>query len=662
MMFIDLEKAYDRVPREFLWRCSDAKRVPVAYIRSIQDMYDGEVTWCMLFANDVVLIDETRGGVNDKLEIWRQTLESKGFQLSRTKMEYLECKFSNMSQEDGVVVKLDSQAIQKRESFKYLGSIIQGNGEIDEDITHRIGAGWLKWRLASGVLCDNKVPPKLKGKFYRVVVQTAMLYGAECWPVKNFYIQKVKVAKMRMLQWICGHTKKDRVRNEIIREKVGVASVEDKLKETKSSSSKGTSAAARLHPPLYELALQALCQSGAEDNKHGEEKYLKRDNPNANSSSAEELVKTFSIDRYPVKMQCAGATNLMGNFVVKSAMEKPFDAFRKILREQKLDVYFKESCFGKYLDLSEDNNARFQMKMVYYGMPVCFGWKEFAIVTGIKYYSPSPSQVIPTLTQKKTLRIPKKGKEKSSNHDDLVSIVGPSFKNKNLIEALKVKGLSKKHKQSLCLVCGSGSGVTVGANNVSLTVFETTSHYDYDHTGCTKFSPDFATSTECSACKCQDCKAKHNGVINAINTLTAYVKKMTSKRDVIPSKRISYPCTPLETKTAKGEGKILSSVQRPQRAALAEEVYIPINCGDEFHWVLAVVILKERRTRVYDSMSQRRCSGPSSEIQKLAKILPTYLDMSDFLNQKVRTDWLTIEAYRDKIGNPFDVQYVEGIA
>ncbi|PHT43144.1 hypothetical protein CQW23_17169 [Capsicum baccatum] len=43
-------------------------------------------------------------------------------------------------------------------------------------------------------------------------------------------------------------------------------------------------------------------------------------------------------------------------------------------------------------------------------------------------------------------------------------------------------------------------------------------------------------------------------------------------------------------------------------------------------------------------------SGPSSEIQKLDKILPTYLDMSDFLDQKVRTDWSTIEAYQDKIG------------
>ena len=60
---------------------------------------------------------------------------------------------------------------------------------------------------------------------------------------------------------------------------------------------------------------------------------------------------------------------------------------------------------------------------------------------------------------------------------------------------------------------GSGSGVAVGADDASLTVFETTNHYDYDHTSYT----DFAPSSKCSTCKCQDCKAKHDGVINAIN-------------------------------------------------------------------------------------------------------------------------------------------------
>ncbi|KAF3657800.1 Telomere repeat-binding factor 1 [Capsicum annuum] len=120
----------------------------------------------------------------------------------------------------------------ERDSFKYLGFIIQGNGEIDEDVTYRIGAGWLKWRLTSGVLCDKKVPSKLTGKFYKVAVRSAMLYGAECWSLKDSHIQKLKVVEIRMLRWMCGLTRRVKVRNEIIREKVRVTSVEDKDAES----------------------------------------------------------------------------------------------------------------------------------------------------------------------------------------------------------------------------------------------------------------------------------------------------------------------------------------------------------------------------------------------------------------------------------------------
>ncbi|PHT65158.1 Pleiotropic drug resistance protein 1 [Capsicum annuum] len=100
--------------------------------------------------------------------------------------------------------------------------------KVDANLANSTG-----WKLASGVLCDKKVPPKLKGKFYRVVVRPALLYGAECWPVKNSHIQKMKVAEMRMLRWMCGLTRGDRVRNETIREKVGVTSVECKMREAR---------------------------------------------------------------------------------------------------------------------------------------------------------------------------------------------------------------------------------------------------------------------------------------------------------------------------------------------------------------------------------------------------------------------------------------------
>ena len=39
MVFIYLEKAYDRVPRQELWRCLREKMVPEKYVRLIKEMY-----------------------------------------------------------------------------------------------------------------------------------------------------------------------------------------------------------------------------------------------------------------------------------------------------------------------------------------------------------------------------------------------------------------------------------------------------------------------------------------------------------------------------------------------------------------------------------------------------------------------------------------------
>ena len=60
-----------------------------------------------------------------------------------------------------------------------------------------------------------------------------MLYGSECWATKKQHIDKMHVAEMRMLRWMCGKTRKDRVRNDHIREMVGVAPIEDKLRENR---------------------------------------------------------------------------------------------------------------------------------------------------------------------------------------------------------------------------------------------------------------------------------------------------------------------------------------------------------------------------------------------------------------------------------------------
>ena len=70
----------------------------------------GDIPWCMLFADDVVLVDESRTWVNQKLELWRETLESKGFRLSRTKTKYMRCDFGTTTQEEKDI-SLEGQAV-----------------------------------------------------------------------------------------------------------------------------------------------------------------------------------------------------------------------------------------------------------------------------------------------------------------------------------------------------------------------------------------------------------------------------------------------------------------------------------------------------------------------------------------------------------------------
>ncbi|PHT50412.1 hypothetical protein CQW23_10159 [Capsicum baccatum] len=95
-----------------------------------------------------------------------------------------------------------------------------------------------------------------------------------------------------------------------------------------------------------------------------------------------------------------------------------------------------------------------------------------------------------------------------------------------------------------------------------------------------------------------------------------------------------------------------------------DEVYVPINYNEKFPWVLAVFALKDRRIRVYDSLSSLRNIESINEINKLAAMLPTYLSDNRFFKEISRTDWVNLEEYKDKITqktqflneHPFEVE------
>ena len=92
-------------------------------------------------------------------------------------------------------------------------------------------AGWNGWRKVSGVICDRRLPAKVKGKVYSSVVRPAMIYGLETVAVTKKQVEEMEVAEMKMLRFAMGVTRKDQIRNKYIRGTAKVERLGTKMRE-----------------------------------------------------------------------------------------------------------------------------------------------------------------------------------------------------------------------------------------------------------------------------------------------------------------------------------------------------------------------------------------------------------------------------------------------
>ena len=83
------------------------------------------------------------------------------------------------------------------------------------------------------MLCDKRMPVKLKGKVYKTVVRLAMMYGMEATPIKKVNEKRMNVAEMKMFRWMSGITRRDRIPNTRIKGSVQVAELSKKVQEAR---------------------------------------------------------------------------------------------------------------------------------------------------------------------------------------------------------------------------------------------------------------------------------------------------------------------------------------------------------------------------------------------------------------------------------------------
>ena len=110
---------------------------------------------------------------------------------------------------------------------------MQESGGCEREVKKRVQAGWNGLRRVSGVICDKRLPARVKGKVYSSVVRPAMVYGLETVAVTKKQVEEMEVAEMKMLRFTMGVTRKDKIRNEHIRSTVKVERLGMKMREAR---------------------------------------------------------------------------------------------------------------------------------------------------------------------------------------------------------------------------------------------------------------------------------------------------------------------------------------------------------------------------------------------------------------------------------------------
>ena len=174
----------------------------------------------MMFADDVVLCAREKDVLELEKEQWREASEKRGMRVSRTNIETMCLNRTPLGS-----LKMQSDKLPQVTEFKYMGSTLQSDGDMNTEVNKRAQCVWNNWRKMSGVLCDKRVPPHVKGNIHKMFVQLAMLYGMETVPMSSSHVKNLEVIEMKMSRWACRHTITYHMRHDDIRERHKVENI-----------------------------------------------------------------------------------------------------------------------------------------------------------------------------------------------------------------------------------------------------------------------------------------------------------------------------------------------------------------------------------------------------------------------------------------------------
>ena len=273
--FIDLEKAYDRVPRDLLWSVLKEYGISGRLLAAIRSLYNdckshvringsksdsfgvrvGLRQGCvlspllfiifmdrisrrsttpecvtmgnarvesLLFADDIARLASSSTGLQRALDRFTAECTMAGMQISTKKTEVMVLS----RQKEECAVNVNGTPLDQVEKFKYLGVEFSNDARLDCEIDRRIGSASAILRsLYRSVVTKKEVSRRTKMAIFKAVYRPALIYGHEQWVMTERIRSRIRAAEMRFLRRAAGLTLRDRIRSSTIRESLKAESL-----------------------------------------------------------------------------------------------------------------------------------------------------------------------------------------------------------------------------------------------------------------------------------------------------------------------------------------------------------------------------------------------------------------------------------------------------
>ncbi|MGL4388826.1 MAG: reverse transcriptase domain-containing protein [Brevinema sp.] len=288
---IDMEKAFDTIKREKIWEVLEKRSVPTELILAIRNIYkttknlvrcksidtdefithkgvrQGSILSPLLFiivldeitkslgpkikgyhlgyrnlkpiiikefiyADDLILFAQSTKKLQENLDMWHSELNKYGMKINVKKTEVM--TLGKISK--NINMQLEGNQIKHTKSIKYLGAIINENGDLSEELNNRIQKTNTIYNSLRTLLFSKKeIAKHTKVKIYKTVLIPALIYGCESWTQTKEMQRKIETCEMKTLRRIEGVTKMDKIRSTIIRQRLKIESVKKTIEKRQLS-------------------------------------------------------------------------------------------------------------------------------------------------------------------------------------------------------------------------------------------------------------------------------------------------------------------------------------------------------------------------------------------------------------------------------------------